>query len=88
MHQNGFATLSNLLSDKQRQALIAEYNNPSAYRKTVAMKRYRFGLGEYKNFNFPLPDLIHRIRTEIYPKLAPITNGWFQALNSDTQFPS
>ncbi|TKC05810.1 2OG-Fe(II) oxygenase [Pedobacter frigoris] len=87
MHQNGFAILPNLLSDQQCEALKAEYNNPTAYRKTVVMERYRFGLGEYKYFNYPLPDIIQQIRTNIYPKLAPIANMWFKALNIDKQFP-
>lgn len=87
MHQNGFAVLPNLLSDQQCEALKAAYNNPTAYRKTVVMERYRFGLGEYKYFNYPLPDSIQRIRTDIYPKLAPIANMWFKALNIDKQFP-
>lgn len=87
MHKNGFAVLPNLLSDQQCEALKAAYNNPTAYRKTVVMERYRFGLGEYKYFNYPLPDSIQRIRTDIYPKLAPIANMWFKALNIDKQFP-
>lgn len=87
MHQNGFAILPNLLSDQQCEALKAEYNNPTAYRKTVVMERYRFGLGEYKYFNYPLPDIIQQIRTNIYPKLVPIANMWFRALNIDKQFP-
>jgi hypothetical protein len=87
MHQNGYAILPNLLSDEQCEALKAAYNNPTAYRKTVVMERYRFGLGEYKYFNYPLPDIIGQIRTNIYPKLAAIANMWFSALNIDTQFP-
>lgn len=51
------------------------------------MERYRFGLGEYKYFNYPLPNIIQTIRTTIYPKLAPIANAWFRVLNIDRQFP-
>ncbi len=87
MQQNGFAIIPNLLSDQRCETLKAEYNNPTAYRKTVVMERYRLGLGEYKYFNYPLPELIQQIRTTIYPKLAPIANRWFKALNIDTQFP-
>ena len=38
------------------------------------MERHSFGLGEYKYFKYPLPDLIQTIRTEIYPKIAPVAN--------------
>ncbi|MFC3197083.1 2OG-Fe(II) oxygenase [Parapedobacter deserti] len=87
MHQHGYASIPNLLSDKHCETLIANYGNSSLYRKTVVMARYRFGLGEYKYFDYPLPDLIQAIRTGIYPYLAPIANAWFSALGLDTQFP-
>lgn len=87
MHQNGYAILPNVLSSAQCEALKAAYHNPTSYRKTVVMERYRFGLGEYKYFNYPLPDIIQQIRTAIYPKLATIANAWFKALAMDTQFP-
>ncbi|WP_366143266.1 2OG-Fe(II) oxygenase [Soonwooa sp.] len=83
MHANGYAIIQNLLSDEQCETLKSEYNNSKAYRKTVVMERYRFGLGEYKYFNYPLPDIIQQIRTNVYPYLAPIANAWFNALNTE-----
>jgi hypothetical protein len=87
MHQNGYATIPGLLPDKDCEALKADYDHPTAYRKTVVMERYRFGSGEYKYFDYPLPDIIQAVRTSMYPKLAPIANTWFRALNIDKQFP-
>jgi len=87
MHENGFAIIPNVLNSEQCEDLKFDYNNPNLYRKTVVMERYRFGLGEYKYFNYPLPDLIQNIRTSIYPKLAPIANSWMKALNINTIFP-
>ena len=52
------------------------------------MERYRFGLGEYKYFNYPLPNLIQNIRENIYPKLAPIANAWMKVLNIHKIFPN
>lgn len=88
MHTDGYALIPRLLSEKECEDLIANYNDPAAYRKTVAMERYRFGSGEYKYFSYPLPELIQTIRTVIYPKLAPMANTWFRELNMDMQFPS
>lgn len=87
MRQNGFAIIHNLLSEQEYEALKEAYDQPGIYRKTVVMERYRFGLGEYKYFNYPLPDIIEIIRTNIYPKLASIANVWFKVLNIDEKFP-
>ena len=87
MHEKGFAIIPKLLSSEQCTELINDYNNPNIYRKTVVMERYRFGLGEYKYFNYPLPNLIQNIRTTIYPFLSPIANAWFKVLNIDKVFP-
>jgi hypothetical protein len=87
MNNKGFSLIPGLLSHEQAEQLKQGYTDPSAYRKTVVMERYRFGLGEYKYYNYPLPDLIQTIRETIYPKLAPVANSWMKVLNIDTQFP-
>ena len=87
MNAKGFALVPKVLSGTQCEDLIQNYNNASAYRKTVVMERYRFGLGEYKYFNYPLPGLIQTIRENVYPKLAPIANQWMEMLNIDKIFP-
>ncbi|MBF2709616.1 2OG-Fe(II) oxygenase [Flavobacterium soyangense] len=88
MHEKGYSIIPNLLTNFECSELITGYNNSNAYRKTVVMERYRFGLGEYKYFNYPLPNLIQSIRESIYPKLAPIANAWMKALNIATTFPN
>jgi hypothetical protein len=87
MNAKGFALIPHVLSGEQAEELKQGYNDPAAYRKTVVMERYRFGLGEYKYYNYPLPELIQTIRENMYPKLAPIANSWMKVLNIDTSFP-
>ena len=87
MHGKGFAIIPKLLDEAQCEALKENYNHPGSYRKTVVMERYRFGLGEYKYFDYPLPALIQTIRETVYPYLAPIANAWMEALHMDTSFP-
>lgn len=87
MHENGFAIIPNLLDNEECENLKMNYSNPNLYRKTVVMERYRFGIGEYKYFNYPLPDLIQNIRTSVYPNLAPIANAWMKVLNINNVFP-
>lgn len=88
MHQHGYAILSDFLEDSRCEALKADYADSTLYRKTVVMERHRFGLREYKYFNYPLPPLIQAIRTGMYPHLVPIANAWFTALKMGVRFPS
>lgn len=88
MHEKGYAVVPNFLSKTQCQNLIDQYNSPHGYRKKVMMERYRFGRGEYKYWNYPLPDLVQNLRESLYPRLIPIANFWMHALKIDTQFPA
>lgn len=87
MNEKGYVILPNILEDEQCNELIKEYNNKNLYRKTVIMERYRFGLGEYKYFDYPLPNIIQTLRETIYPKLSPISNLWMKMLKIDNVFP-
>ena len=87
MHQKGYTLMTDVLSEGHCKQLIADYSQENLYRKTVVMERYRFGLGEYKYFNYPLPHLIQTIREYVYPRLAPIANLWMKVLNIEQTFP-
>jgi uncharacterized protein len=65
MHEKGYAIIPNILTDLECEELKNAYENTELYRKTVVMERYRFGLGEYKYFKYPLPSIISDIRTVI-----------------------
>ena len=86
MHKRGFALVKSIFPDNVCAELIRDYDLP-IYRKTVTMERHRFGLGEYKYFDYPLPELVQTARETIYPKLAPIANLWMERLNIDTRYP-
>ena len=87
LNERGFAIVSKIISTEQCEELIDNYVNPDRYRKTITMERYRFGLGEYKYFNYPLPGLIQTIRENVYPHLSSIANDWMNALKIDKHFP-
>jgi hypothetical protein len=88
MNEKGYALVSGFLESHSCDEIISKYNNSDLYRKTIIMERHRFGLGEYKYFKYPLPELIQTIRTGIYTKLAPIANGWMKMSNIQRQFSS
>ena len=87
VNDNGYAVLDNILVEEECDNLKQLYDDPAMYRKTITMERYRFGLGEYKYFSYPLPGIIEQLRQEIYPKLAPIANSWMKVLNIQKRFP-
>ena len=87
MNQKGYAVIPGLLSDNQCDELTLNYDQEESYRKTVVMERYRFGLGEYRYFSYPLPSLIQDIRVSVYARLAPIANLWMKVLNIKKSFP-
>lgn len=88
LHQKGYTLLPGMLDATTCEQLIAQYQQPGLFRKTISMERYRFGVGEYKYYQYPLPDLLQQIRQTIYPYLAPIANAWMKALNIDQRYPA
>ena len=88
MNEKGYALVLRLLPGQYCEELINKYDNSDLYRKTITMERHSFGLGEYKYFKYPLPDLIETVRKEIYPKLAPVANTWMKSLNIERHFPN
>lgn len=87
MNEKGYALIPQLLSSETCQQLINDYNKPDGYRKTIIMEKNNYGLGQYKYFDYPLPDIVQTIREEVYPKLAPIANNWMKLLKIDQSFP-
>jgi hypothetical protein len=83
----GSAVLHKLISPYECEALAALYPGDELFRSRVVMGRHGFGRGEYKYFSYPLPDLIGRLRTAIYPQLVPIANRWNKAMGIAVQFP-
>jgi hypothetical protein len=88
MNEKGYALVTQFLPVQYCEELICKYDSSALYRKTITMDRYRFGVGEYKYFNYPLPPLSQIIREKIYPRLAFIANKWMIDLKIDKQFPA
>lgn len=88
MHTKGYAVLPDFLSVEECKALQGQFYTPQGYRKIVIMERYRFGLGAYKYWDYPLPPLVHELREQLYPHLVPIADLWMKFLRIDKHFPS
>lgn len=83
----GFAVLPPLVSASHCTELRALYDDAARFRSRVEMERFRFGVGEYKYFAAPLPELVRRLRHELYPHLAPIANRWMATLREKVRYP-
>ncbi|HKX83768.1 MAG TPA: hypothetical protein VJL58_06100, partial [Pyrinomonadaceae bacterium] len=57
LNERGFAHVRSALPHDVCRILIDNYGL-RIYRKTVTMERHRFGLGEYKYFDYPLPEIV------------------------------
>lgn len=87
LHATGYATVDQVLTPDQCASVRRLYDQPDGYRKTVVMERFRFGQGEYKYFDYPLPEIVHTIRMEVYPRLVGVANTWMEQLKVQTSFP-
>lgn len=87
LDQQGAAIVRGLLSPEQCAGLVALYGQESGFRNKVVMQRHGYGRGEYRYFDYPLPDLVGALREQIYPVLAPLANRWHEALGLDARFP-
>lgn len=59
-----------------------------AFRSTIKMARYNFGRGEYKYFDYPLPEEISSLREYLYANLVPVANEWEKRLRRDVTWPA
>jgi uncharacterized protein len=83
----GYALTSAVLVPEECAQLIRTYSSTSPFRSQIIMARYRFGRGDYKYFQYPLPPLVQQLREHSYQYLAPIANQWNAALGIRDSFP-
>jgi hypothetical protein len=82
----GFAKTPAVLKAGECRELRGLYENGS-FRSTITMARHRFGEGEYRYFDHPLPDGVAQLREAFYPPLAEAANRWAERLGEDVRYP-
>ena len=84
----GYGRLGKLLKQAQCETLRALYAQTELFRSRIDMARFRFGRGEYQYFAYPLPELIERLRHELYDRLVKTASEWMSALSLPQDYPA
>jgi uncharacterized protein len=79
----GYAVTNQILTTEECASIILLYHDSTRFRSQVIMERHRFGVGDYKYFANPLPEIVADLRTSAYPHLAPIANQWAEAFGEE-----
>ncbi|MCG5250878.1 2OG-Fe(II) oxygenase [Brevibacillus agri] len=87
LDEQGFAVLPPVLQPEECQELIATYREDRFFRATINMARYRFGSGEYRYYQAPLPPIVEQLREGFYPELAKTANRWNTLLGQQPAYP-
>jgi len=88
LSQRGYAVTAQILSHEECASLSAMYGDEARFRSRLNMERYRFGVGDYKYFDNPLPEIVSSVRTAAYRYLARVANQWAEHLGEKSpRFP-
>jgi uncharacterized protein len=84
----GWAMVKKLLTSSECEAVAGLYADDRHFRSHIVMARHGFGRGEYKYFEYPLPETVADLRTALYPRLAPIANQWNESMGIAVRYPN
>lgn len=88
LDKQGFAVLPKLLLPEECLDIMNTYSDEEQFRSTIHMERYRFGRGEYKYYQAPVPELLQQLREGFYPELAQTANRWLIQLGHNKWYPA
>lgn len=81
LDEHGCALMRPLLTPEQCREISGLYDEVERFRSTIDMARYRFGSGQYRYFDHPLPTVVAELRESLYPQLLPIARDWAERLD-------
>jgi uncharacterized protein len=83
----GIASTGGILDPDECAALKDLYGEVGRFRSTIDMARHRFGQGEYRYFDRPLPEMVAALRHELWPHLLPIAREWSARRDASAPWP-
>jgi hypothetical protein len=83
----GSAQTAPVLTPDECREIAGLYDDVGRFRTTVDMARHRFGSGQYRYFDRPLPTVVAGLREAFYPHLLPIARQWAERLGRPAPWP-
>jgi hypothetical protein len=83
----GCALTDPVLTGSECRSVAALYDHDALFRSTIDMARYRFGEGQYRYFERPLPDVVAELRAAFWPHLLPVARDWADRLGQPAPWP-
>jgi uncharacterized protein len=87
LDERGHALTPPLLTATECRRLAALWEERDRFRSHIDMAQHRFGVGSYRYFGEPLPEIVAALRRETYARLAPIANRWIELAGARDRFP-
>jgi hypothetical protein len=79
--------MEKLLSPDESAEIAALYPHEEHFRSHVVMARHGFGKGEYRYCKYPLPPLLHGLRTALYRHFSGAANEWNERMRMNQRYP-
>jgi uncharacterized protein len=67
LREHGYAVTPAVLTPSECETMVRMYVSSQHFRSHIVMERYRFGRGDYKYFDYPLPAIVQELREQSYP---------------------
>jgi len=83
----GCVTAGPVLKADECRDLARLYDDDERFRSTIDMARYRFGEGQYRYFDHPLPEAVAELREAFWPHLLSIARAWADKLDRPAPWP-
>ncbi|MED3562002.1 2OG-Fe(II) oxygenase [Bacillus xiapuensis] len=87
LDKQGYAQFPIILEKDECNEIINTYKDEGFFRNTINMARCRFGIGEYKYYQEPLPDMLQQLREAFYLELSKTANRWNEMLGREANYP-
>jgi uncharacterized protein len=82
----GVGPTGSVLTPAECRSLVDVYDD-ARFRSTIDMARHRFGEGEYRYFDHPLPGIVTQLRAAFWPHLLPIARTWAERRDQPAPWP-